>query len=165
MEFRDVSPDSPELQKLSALYEAAFPENERRPLMPLVENRNGRSEVISLWQEGDFAGFMVLLTYKDIAHIIYFAVEESLRSKGMGTEALKLLRQRKENYRIIADLEAEYPGAPNNEQRRLRREFYFRNGYTVSPVSYKWQGDYYEILINGGSITDEEFWEFWDSFR
>ncbi len=165
LEFRKVTAASEELPALSGLYERAFPENERRPLMPLVEGLKSRSEVISLWCEEEFCGFLILLTYRDIAHIIYFATEEAVRGRGIGTKALKLLSETKKNYRIIADLEAEHPEAPNNEQRRLRREFYFRNGYSVSPVSYKWQGDYYEILIHGGSITDEEFWEFWDSFK
>lgn len=165
LRFKLVRPDSPELNDVSALYERAFPPNERRPLMPLVVGLKGRSEVISLWEEDAYCGFMVLLTYKDIVHIIYFATEEAVRGRGIGTAALKKLHEVKDGYRIIADLEKEYDGADNNEQRRLRREFYLRNGYTVSPVHYDWQGDPYEILVQGGNITDEEFWEFWESFR
>ena len=164
LEFKLVKPDSPELPAVSTLYERAFPANERRPLMPLVVGLKGRSEVISLWENDTYCGFMVLLTYRDIVHIIYFATEENLRGKGIGTAALKKLQEVKKGYRIIADLEKEYDGADNNEQRRLRREFYLRNGYIVSPVRYDWQGDPYEILVQGGNITDEEFWEFWDSF-
>lgn len=164
LEFRPVDKDSPELPLVAALYERAFPANERRPLMPLVEGLKGRSQVISLWWEDNFSGFLVLLTYKDIVHIIYFATEEKLRGNGIGTRALQKLSEIKNGCRIIADLEAEYPGADNNEQRRKRRCFYLRNGYSVSPVRYNWQGDPYEILISGGNITDEEFWEFWDSF-
>lgn len=46
--------------------------------------------------EGEmFCGFMSLLTFGDISHIIYFAMNQSLRNRGFGSKALQLLRQMK----------------------------------------------------------------------
>lgn len=67
----------------------------------------------------------------------------------------------KPNKRLIVDIEAEIPGTPNNGQRKKRREFYIRNGYSGSEVKYSWRGEYYEVLVSGGGITNEDFEGFW----
>ena len=65
--------------------------------------------------------------------------------------------------RIIVDAEAEDPAASNNEQRIRRMAFYARNGYCRSGIAYIWRGVPYEILIRGGTITEQEFEGFWDN--
>ena len=55
--------------------------------------------------------------------------------------------------------------APNSEQRKIRRKFYFRNGYKDTEVVYDWCGDTYEILCYNGTVTTEEFEQFWKGVR
>ena len=63
---------------------------------------------------------------------------------------------------MILDVEMVDPEADNNEQREQRIAFYLRNGYHHSGISYGWRGVMYEILILDGTISEEEFWNFWD---
>ena len=85
---------------------------------------------------------------------------DSLRGKGYGTAALSLLRDEKRGYRLIADIE-EVREAANAVQRRRRRDFYLRAGYTESEVVYDWRGERYRILVCGGTIDADEFEAFW----
>lgn len=156
-----IGPGSPWLKELGALYERAFPENERRPLDTLINDKTGVSEML-VYTEGDtFVGFISLLTEGDIAHIIYFAVEEALRGRGYGGEILGLVAEYRPGFRVIADLELPVPGMPNEEQRRRRLGFYRRSGFCETQVRYEWRDEDYVILSRGGDLTGQEFGAFW----
>ena len=32
-------------------------------------------------------------------------------------------------------------------------------------MKYEWRGEQYEILSNGGDVSDAEFWNFWDTLE
>ena len=162
---RKVTEGSPEFDRIVTLYERSFPENERRPLEPLLRDSTGSSDFLSFFSENTFVGFAALLTLGDISHILYFAIEEHMRNSGFGSEALRCIHRLKAGCRILADLEAEDPGAANNDQRKKRRRFYLLNGYTVSEVHYRWRQESYEIFVCGGDITNEEFAAFWHHFE
>ena len=151
---------SPELPALIGLMERSFPENERMPIRTLLTRRG--SDLLSLEEDGQFRGFISLLTRTDICHILFFAVEEASRGRGLGTQALALLRQLKPGLRIIADLELPDTAAPNAQQRLRRWQFYQRCGYEETGVTYRWRGERYAIVAIGGRITDDEFWRFWN---
>lgn len=147
--------------QIEELYARAFPENERRPLGPLIEDRAGIAEMLALYDGEAFVGFVSLLNWKDIAHIIYFAVEEELRGRGYGAQTLEMLYAQKRGCRLIADVEEAIEGAPNAGQRARRIAFYERLGFARSSVRYAWRGEEYVILSRGGDITPDEFRNFW----
>ena len=153
---------SPELPEVAALMERSFPANERMPMDALL-NRRG-SEMLAILEDGVFRGFLNLLTRRDICHILFFAMEEDERGRGLGTQALTLLRYRKPGVRLIADLEAPDEAAPNAVQRESRRRFYRRCGYEKTSVRYRWRDEDYVIVSNGGDLTEEEFDQFWSEW-
>lgn len=158
--MKKIDENSEIREKIERLCRNAFPANERRPLAPLLSDRSGCGEAFAFFEEETFVGFACLLSVWDISHLIYFAVCDSLRGKGYGTAALSLLRDEKRGYRLIADIE-EVREAANAVQRRRRRDFYLRAGYTESEVVYDWRGERYRILICGGTIDADEFEAFW----
>ena len=158
--IKRITAESPELPALTRLMERAFPANERMPMGVLLSRRG--SDMLALEEDGAFRGFVSLLTRGDLCHILFFAVEEDCRGRGLGTQALALVRQFKPGLRIIADLEMPDEHAPNAEQRMRRWRFYQRCGYAETGVTYHWRGEHYAIVSNGGSVTDEEFWRFWN---
>jgi GNAT superfamily N-acetyltransferase len=159
--IKRITEQSEELPQIESLYERAFPENERRPLAPLLQDTAGNGEVIAFYDDTLFCGFACLLTYRDITHIIYFAIDDALRGKGYGSAALTAMRERKAGNRIIVDIEVEQMNASNNVQRKKRKDFYLRNGYVESGVKYNWRHEYYEILVCGGMLTKKDFHSFW----
>ena len=139
----------PDLFRVRRLYESAFPANERRPFEALLSG---------------FAGFVSLLSWADITHILYFAIEEALRNRGLGSAALECIKGLKPGQRLIADLEAPLPEAPNRAQRLRRRAFYQRAGFVPSGVGYRWQGESYELMVFGGTLDEAAFLAFWRHF-
>ena len=154
-----------ELKKTKALYYSAFPKNERRPFPELVENRFGSTEVFCFYDVETFVGMACLLNTPTISHIIYLAVDESLRGHGYGSTALELLHQSKPGKKIMVDIEAPNERAENAEQRRMRKKFYLCAGYEETPVKYEWRHENYEILSFGGQISEAEYDGFWENLQ
>ena len=152
-----------DLPALTALYERSFPANERRPLEPLLTDETGHAAVLCVVREGAFCGFLCLLRANGLAHIIYFAVPEALRGRGIGAEALAAVRAMYPGERVIVDIEQPDERAGEGDLRRRRMAFYLRCGYAETPVRYDWRGEKYVILSCGGNVTGEEFGQFWRS--
>lgn len=161
MQIRKVTAKSAELVLVKRLYESAFPANERWGLEAVLCDQTGISEMLCFFDGEIFCGFVIMLHYDNYSHIIYFAIEDALRSHGYGSEAIRLIRERMPERTIMVDIEREAPGADNNEQRRRRKAFYLRNGYHEAQVYYDWRGERYEIVILGGEITSREYFRFW----
>jgi len=159
-----VTEKLPDFGRITALYERAFPANERRPLHPLLNDTTGCSDFLAFYEDKEFVGFACLLTRRDITHILYIAIDEAMRGQGYGTKALEAIRRVRPGQRIIADLEddaREAEGGP----RHKRKQFYERCGYRKTGVEYPWRGEDYIILSQGGPVTMEEFLSFWHYFE
>ena len=160
-----ISNTPEELKKAKALYYRAFPKNERRSFPELVENRFGSTEVFCFYDGETFVGMACLLNSPSISHIIYLAVDESMRGCGYGSRALELLHQSKSEKKIMVDIEIPDEQAENTEQRKKRKKFYLRAGYEETPVKYEWRNENYEILSFGGQISETEYNGFWEDLR
>ncbi|MGN1020970.1 MAG: GNAT family N-acetyltransferase [Aristaeellaceae bacterium] len=159
-----LTPEHPDLPRVMALMARSFPENERLPAAFLFDPGDGSRDFLAI-REGDaLCGFISLISWRDITHIMFFAVAEDRRNQGIGSRALRLLRERRPHARIIADVEAEAPAAPNQAQRLRRRQFYLRCGYAPTGIHYAWRGERWDIFSSGGDVTEAEFRAFWRHF-
>ena len=162
LQFFDVTRDAPWFPQVKALYESAFPANERIPIKHLLDDKIKRE----FWAffDGDlFCGFSNSITHGSITNIVYFAVVPELRSRGYGSQILQVIREQHPDTRIVVDIEVEEDSkdAEELDRRNRRREFYQRNDFDASPVDYIWQGEHYRLLSAGGTVTDKEFRDFW----
>ena len=144
LQFFDVTRDAPWFPQVKALYESAFPANERIPIKHLLDDKIKRE----FWTffDGDlFCGFSNSITHGSITNIIYFAVMPELRSRGYGSQILQVIREQHPDTRIVVDIEVEEDSkdAEELERRNRRRDFYQRNGFNASPFDYIWQGEHY----------------------
>ena len=162
LHFFDVTKKSPWLSQVKALYESAFPANERIPIKHLLDNKIKR-EFWAFFDGDIFCGFSNSISHGDITNIVYFAVEPELRSRGYGSQILQTIREKHPDSRIVVDIEVEEDSkdAEELEHRNRRRDFYLRNGFGAAPVEYHWQGEHYRLLSAGGTVTDKEFRDFW----
>lgn len=162
LHFFDVTRDAPWFPQVKALYESAFPANERIPIKHLLDDKIKRE----FWAffDGDlFCGFSNSITHGSITNIVYFAVVPELRSRGYGSKILQAIRKQHPDTRIVVDIEVEEDSKDTEEleRRNRRREFYTRNGFDAAPVEYHWQGEHYRLLSAGGTVTEKEFRDFW----
>ena len=170
LQYFEVTKKSPWLPQVKALYESAFPANERIPIKHLLDDKIKR-EFWAFFDKEDgesgaapkFCGFSNSITHGSITNIVYFAVVPELRSRGYGSKILQAIREKHPNSRIVVDIEVEEDSkdAEELERRNRRRDFYQRNGFGSSPVDYVWQGEHYRLLTAGGTVTEKEFRDFW----
>ena len=162
LQFFNVTKNSPWLPQVKALYESAFPANERIPIKHLLDNKIKR-EFWAFFDGDVFCGFSNSISHGDITNIVYFAVVPELRSRGYGSQILQAIRRQHPDTRIVVDIEVEEDSkdAEELERRNRRRDFYLRNGFDAAPVEYHWQGEHYRLLTAGGTVTEKEFRDFW----
>jgi GNAT superfamily N-acetyltransferase len=162
LHFFNVTKKSPWLPRVKALYESAFPANERIPIKHLLDDKIKR-EFWAFFDGDTFCGFSNSISHGDITNIVYFAVVPELRSRGYGSQILQAIREKHPDARIVVDIEVEEDSkdAEELERRNRRRDFYLRNGFDTAPVEYHRQGEHYRLLSAGGTVTDKEFRDFW----
>ena len=154
-----------ELKKAKALYYRAFPKNERRPFPELIDRRLGDTEAFCFYDSDLFVGIAAVMNNPEITHIVYLAVDDNLRGRGYGSQALALLHEFYAGKRIMVDIELPDGTARNETQRIARKKFYLRAGYSETPVKYRWRNENYEILSFGGNISEQDYDNFWTHFN
>ena len=170
LQLFEVTKDSPWFPQVKMLYESAFPANERIPIKQLMDNKIKRE----FWaffekEEGEngaaptFCGFSNSISHGDITNIVYFAVVPELRCRGYGSQILQAIREKHPDSRSVVDIEVEEDSKDDEEleRRNRRRDFYLRNGFEAAEFNYNWQGEHYRLLTAGGTVTEQEFRDFW----
>lgn len=118
-----------DIAQLFALYRTAFPRSERKPFGIILRMaKQGRSDLWTIRHRGRFAGLAATVNGADIVLLDYFAVKKSLRGRGIGSEALKLLEREYLDRGFFVEIESTFAGASNQEEREKRKRFYVNCG-------------------------------------
>ena len=124
----EAASDPAVLTRVRRLYRAAFPKDERLPWFVLRLNSLRRGIDLYAFLDGDtFCGFSYSVTAFGLHFLLFFAVEESLRSQGYGSAILAMLRREHET--VVLNIEPLDPEAPDLALRQSRYRFYRRNGF------------------------------------
>lgn len=119
----------------AALYESAFPDEERRDLSWQARAlADADFHCTELHRGGDFVG---LLTYwlpsdKTFLYVEHLAVLPECRGQGVGSAALAWLAEQASATPILLEIES-----PEDARTRQRQAFYERNGYTLLPYPHE----------------------------
>lgn len=111
------------------LYLKAFPKEERKPFsLILAKREEGVCEILCAEApSGEMLGEAILLHYKDIVLLDYFAVAPKLRGRGIGSCILRQLQERYSGKRLLLEIENPQKPSDNHEQRLKRKHFYMQN--------------------------------------
>ncbi|KAA8458112.1 GNAT family N-acetyltransferase [Weissella paramesenteroides] len=157
MEIIDVTPKTE--ADWERIYLEAFPEYEQRPIADLVamsEQQSGtRMQVIT--DEDQVVGVLYLCEIGVAkAFVLYFAMDAAIQSKGYGSRALAILKER---YPEGLILEAEETGqqAENEEQRVKRYAFYMRNGFQDKQLLSENSGGIFHLLATTKEVSATEY--------
>ncbi|MEA5003134.1 MAG: GNAT family N-acetyltransferase [Christensenella sp.] len=135
------------------LYGYAFPKNEQMPFDALLRRKEkGYLEFLSLTDDNEFIGMMVVASHNDKVLLNYFAIDEKCRGGGYGSRALGLLKERIGDKHLFLDIELVTSDAPNLEQRERRKAFYMRNGFVQTSLRFRMFGERFEMLSDGQDI-------------
>jgi GNAT superfamily N-acetyltransferase len=133
--------------RLYKLYLTAFPAAERKPFSMIVSMwKKGRTDIWCLRRNGCFAGLAITINGPDVILLDYLAVAEKCRSQGMGTAALRALREMYDGKGLFVEIESTREAAPNLPQRLRRKRFYLSCGMAEMHTMAKLFGVNMELL-------------------
>ena len=149
------------IERIRALYESAFPPDERMPFERVLQKRDsGVMHLLSVESEnGEFLGFANITLCLDALVLNYLAIDEKERNKGYGTAVIKELKTRYPERSIVIDIEDDGVPADNTEQRIRRRIFYEGLGFFAMPYRLDIFGVPSIIMSSGRSYSFEEYIE------
>ena len=115
---------------IDKLNQEAFPDKERldTEIMFLLAKEN-IIDILAIYLDEEFSGFFVIYPFRNLAYISFFAICPGKRSTGLGSQALRLLREYYANSQIIVDFEAPNENVSNNFQRIRRQKFYYKYNF------------------------------------
>ena len=158
MKLIPLTPDSPDVMLAQQLNEEAFPDNERVDLDDFFRsNTDGQLEILGIYTEEAFSGFFVMRLFQNIAYMAFFAVIKEKRSLGIGSQALKDLKEYYPGKQIVVDFESVREEAANKGQRQRRRNFYLRNGFYKTGWFQFYSDTEFEIVCSVPMFDKETF--------
>lgn len=182
-----------QLENIRELYEEAFPKSEKKPFEFILQKRDeGCFEILEITDDAEcFCGLAIMMLYRNLALLDYFAVAPGRRGKGAGSAALKALQEKYAGSKFMLEIESTVGLNPlglsqqnyNNGERevtqmsaqvselseeekslRLRRKsFYLRNGMVPMDFQVDLFGVEMEILVYGESVTFEDYYSVLES--
>lgn len=123
----NLEADTPECQFVRTLYESAFPVDERRNFSDVVRlsRQNRAFDIKLIYDKNSPVGFMTLWTWADWRYIEHFAIDDTCRGRGVGTEVLWHLLHENDTP-VVLEVEL-----PCGEWSRKRIGFYIRLGFVL----------------------------------
>lgn len=144
----------------------SFPSEEYLDPLKIIEmTKKEDLEFLSLVDDNNFVGFMVIKTFNILTYLFFLAIDKQYQSQGYGTQAIQLLKKKYPNKIHTVDLEMINDLANNKEQRIKRKNFYLRNGYKETGLYLSYLNVEYEVLCTDDNFDMNMFKEMMESFN
>ena len=155
MKTRTVTQQTDDYERVIALYEEAFPPEERFPVDELVA-MSAKPEVKfeAYHDDGLFCGFTYNIETPSYLYVLFLAVVADKRSSGVGSRILEHLKVQYPDRTHVLEIEPLDPAADNYDQRVKRLAFYERNGFTRTGFDLLEDDMRYTVLAMGDFSLD-----------
>ena len=138
-------------REVQAVYTAAFPQEERMPFgLMMALSYLWHTEFLAYYDGETLCGFVYAATIGRQTFILFFAVDEALRSQGYGGRILAQVQAAHPRNKIIVSIEPCGGGLPQQDLRLRRKRFYLANGYQETGYRIKLGGVTQEVLVKNG---------------
>ena len=156
-----VTSDYSKMGMIQAIYEDAFPENERIHFEVFVGIADeGLFDLFSIVDGEIPVGLITSVPIDEkYVYILYLATDSQYRGMGYGSKTLDYLRENDcKDKVLLACIEALNPDAENYDERKARARFYEKNGFYIYDNVMAFDGDGVQIIC---SNPDED----WDELK
>lgn len=128
-------------------YRQSFPPSERKPFSVIVNMyRRGKTDVWCILADGKMAGFASTINGAEEILLDYLAVDSRRRGEGIGSGALKAIREMYRGWGVFGEIESPYEPGEDREIRLHRKAFYLRSGMRQMNVMAKVFGVKMELI-------------------
>lgn len=139
--------DSQGQSQIKEIYETSFPKSEKFPFWVLkqcAKENNVRLDSIIDHNTDKIIGMSFLISYDDIAYLMYVAIDKKYRNKGFGSLVLRDLILRQVDTSILLCIER--PSTEKEDIKARRKDFYLRNSFYETGCFIEDSGVEYEFL-------------------
>lgn len=154
-----------DILRVKQLYLSAFPKEERPPFFFLrrgLKRKGGKLLVAK--EQGKFLGFAYLVGTETLGYLFFFAMEETSRGLGYGSQVLRLLKEAYCGKRLFLARETLEDTADNYAQRLRRHKFYLRNGFEDLPCQIQEGPVVFDVMGIGGEVSPQEYTDLMDAW-
>lgn len=155
-----VLPGTKEYEEVKALYDAAFPPVDDLDEM-VREAGNEKAALFGYYLEGELAAFAFVLLPGHYCYVLYSALAEHLRHRGMIREILAHIREAFPERPIVFDIETPLDAAPDREERMYRYGMFSHLGFGDTGFGMTDASGTYTIFCEG-PFDEQAFRESWD---
>lgn len=148
--------------KIKKMMKKLFPEHERMNIGELI--LGSLTSMVDYFgyydEENELCGFSYVIFTDQMAFILFLAVDDSVQSKGYGSEILNTILQKHDGKTVVLHCEPEDPGAENAQQRSRRINWYKKFGFTVTEYEYEeLEGYKYAVMSRPASFSEDEYFK------
>ena len=156
--LRRIPQNAPEKAELDLINNEAFPECERIALDDLyATGADGNFELLCIDYSGQPSGFFAVRKFENLYYIAFLAIKKQLRTKGIGSAALRELLHSEKDCVFVTEVEAPFPDSSPEEIRHRRKRFYLRSGfYETGWYSYYSETEF-EIMCSSQEFDHAAF--------
>ena len=149
-----VTANSQYISALERINEEAIPENERNTLEDILSTG---AEILGIFSDQQPVGFIIFREYKNICYLAYLAVERSLRSQGIGGEALRSFLAEYRANQVVVEFEAPLADGGSSDINKRRKNFYLRNGFNETGWFTFYDDTEFEIACSRSELDMDGF--------
>ncbi|MEG1835683.1 MAG: GNAT family N-acetyltransferase [Oscillospiraceae bacterium] len=146
-----------DIEFIKKIYDEAFPKSEKKPFNVIEKKAEKGTVEILVIKNDKPLGLVITAIYEDCVLIDYFAIDKNCRGNGVGSEAIRLIKEKYSGKKIFLEIERLDETAENNNQRIKRKNFYIKNGLVETGAFARAFGIPMEILSFGEKVTFEDY--------
>ena len=150
---KKVVKDIQDYNQIFHLYKSAFPKDERIPIWLLKWGSKGKKiDFLAFYDDENankFVGFIYLLHHNTLSYLCFFAIAETERGKGYGSQILQWVQTQYAKQTILLAIEEVNQKYDNYKDRLKRKDFYQKNNFSLSGMSMIERKVHYSLMIYG----------------
>ncbi len=130
--------------RIEEVYMSSFDEYERLSISYIThKTKNKDIDFLAFYDDELFVGLAYTININNKLCILYFAIDESYRSKGYGSRALEKIKEINENKIIFLTIREVDKKYHDYITRNRRLNFYQKNGFARNDFTTDEQGHFY----------------------
>ena len=155
-----------EYREIVGLMKSAFPPEERIPVWRLnILAKADGVHFTAYYDNGLFCGITYTIETDSMKYILYFAVNDKIRSNGYGSRIISQLKEELPHKEIILHVETPDSAAANYRQRLRRIAFYEKNNFFHCRYKLLIDGMEYCVLSTERDSNRAEFQKIISRYR